>query len=110
MKAPEIIFLQWHGDRHPEDCCADDDVDPSGASWCWEQIFPADIEYIRMDKFDAVKRQRDELMAALRRLSFAATCRDNSMCVGDAIRLTEVKAELAAANEHACAAIAKVEG
>ena len=66
MKAPEIIFLQWHGDCHPEDCCADDDVDPSGASWCWEQVFPADIEYIRMDKLNAVKRQRDQLLAALK--------------------------------------------
>lgn len=60
MKTPEIIFLQWHGDCHPEDCSNDDDVDPSGASWYWEQIFPADIEYIRMDKFNEVTKQRDE--------------------------------------------------
>lgn len=66
MKTPEIIFLQWHGDCHPEDCCNDDDVDPSGASWCWEQIFPADIKYVRMDKFNEVKKQWDELQEAVK--------------------------------------------
>jgi len=46
-----------------------------------------------------------DLLDALNRLSFAAECRDNTM--GDACRLIEVKAELAAAKEQAIAAIAK---
>ena len=50
-------------------------------------------------------QQRDELLAALRRLSFAALCRDSTM--GDPCRLMEVRAELHAANMHATAAIAK---
>ena len=50
-------------------------------------------------------QQRDELLAALRRLSFAALCRDSTM--GDPCRLIEVKAELAAAAKAADAAIAK---
>lgn len=53
-----------------------------------------------------IKRERDDLLAALDRLSFAAACRDNTS--GDPIRLIEVKAELAAASEAARAAIAKV--
>lgn len=49
-----------------------------------------------------------DLLAALERLSFAALCRDST--TGDQCRLIEVKAELAAANEQACAAIAKAKG
>lgn len=55
-----------------------------------------------------MNRQRDELLAALERLSFAATCRDNTM--GDQCRLIEVRFELSAANEQAIAAIASVKG
>jgi hypothetical protein len=58
--------------------------------------------------FDAVVAQRDKLLDALRRLSFAALCRDSTS--GDPCRLIEVKAELAAAAKHADAAIAKVKG
>jgi hypothetical protein len=47
----------------------------------------------------------DDLLAALERLSVAAMCRDNTM--GDQCRLIEVKAELAAANTQAIAALAK---
>ena len=53
MKAPETIYLQWYGDVDPELVDHEPDVDPSGASWCWEQIFPADIEYIRKESADA---------------------------------------------------------
>ena len=49
MKTPETIYLQWYGDVDPELVDHEPDVDPSGASWCWEQIFPADIEYMRKD-------------------------------------------------------------
>lgn len=50
--------------------------------------------------------QKQELLDALKRLSFAAMCRDNTM--GDPSRLIEVKAELMAANKHACEVITKV--
>jgi hypothetical protein len=49
-----------------------------------------------------------ELLAALKRLSFAASCRDNTS--GDPIRVMEVRAELAEATLQAAAAIAKAEG
>lgn len=55
-----------------------------------------------------ITRQRDELLAALERLSFAAECRDNTM--GDACRLIAVKAELVAANRQAINAIANAKG
>jgi len=54
MKTPETIYLQWYGDASPELVDHDPDIDPDGASWCWEQIFPADIEYVRRDAVDAV--------------------------------------------------------
>ena len=53
-------------------------------------------------------KQRDELLAALERLAFAAQCRDNT--TGDQCRLIEVRAELAAAAANASAAITKVKG
>jgi hypothetical protein len=49
-----------------------------------------------------------DLLKALERLSFAAMCRDNVM--GDPCRLLDAKAELAAANQQACAAVAKARG
>lgn len=58
--------------------------------------------------FERTKQQRDELLSALERLSFAALCRDNTM--GDQCRLIEVRAELAEANRHATAVMAKVKG
>lgn len=54
------------------------------------------------------RRQRDELLAALERLSFAAMCRDSTM--GDPCRLIEVRAELAAANKQACVTIDSIRG
>lgn len=48
--------------------------------------------------------QQKELLAALKRLSSAALARDATM--GDPCRLIEVRAELAAANRQAMAAIA----
>lgn len=55
-----------------------------------------------------LERQRDELLKALERLSFAAARRDTTM--GDPCNLIAVKEELAAANRQAMAAIAKATG
>ena len=51
MKIPETIYLQWFGDYDPDMLSESDrdEIDPDGASWCWEQIFPHDIEYVRKD-------------------------------------------------------------
>ena len=51
MKTPETIYLQWFGDYDPDMLGESerDAIDPDGASWCWEQIFPHDIEYVRKD-------------------------------------------------------------
>ena len=51
MKTPETIYLQWFGDYDPDMLSESerDAIDPDGASWCWEQIFPHDIEYMRKD-------------------------------------------------------------
>ena len=51
MKTPETIYLQWFGDYDPDMQSESerDEIDPDGASWCWEQIFPHDIEYVRKD-------------------------------------------------------------
>lgn len=51
MKTPETIYLQWFGDYDPDMLSESerDAIDPYGASWCWEQIFPHDIEYMRKD-------------------------------------------------------------
>lgn len=56
MKTPETIYLQWFGDYDPDMLSESerDAIDPSGASWYWEQIFPHDIEYVRKDAVDAI--------------------------------------------------------
>ena len=51
-------------------------------------------------------QQRDDLLKALERLSFAAECRENTP--GDPYRLIAARAELVAATESANAAIGKV--
>lgn len=73
-----------------------------GRKWADEVMAAVGVEH------DTPEQQRDILLAALERLSFAAMCRDNTM--GDPSRLIEVKAELSAANEQAIAAIARVKG
>lgn len=75
----------------------------------WPNVVTLENAWDKMagSRMDA-EMQRDKLLAALKRLSFAAMCRDNTM--GDPCRLIEVKAELLAANAQAIAAIAKVEG
>lgn len=57
---------------------------------------------------EEITKQRDELLAALDRLAFAAECRDNT--TGDQCRLIEVRAELAAAAANARAVIAAATG
>lgn len=51
--------------------------------------------------------QYEELLAALKQITDAADCRDNTM--GDACRLITVKADLASAAKNAREVIAKVE-
>lgn len=62
MKIPETIYLQWFGDYDP-DMLSElerDAIDPDGASWCWEQIFTHDIEYVRKESADkAIKMMQD---------------------------------------------------
>ena len=57
-----------------------------------EQQFRNEITTLRQ-RVAELEKQRDELLAALERLSFAAMCRDSTM--GDQCRLIEVMAELA---------------
>jgi hypothetical protein len=42
---PERIWLQLHGDSEPEYPVTCDE----SVTWCWESIFPQDIEYVRAD-------------------------------------------------------------
>jgi hypothetical protein len=64
MKIPETIYLQWFGDYDPDLLGQSDldGVDPDGVCWCWEQIFPHDIEYVRKESADkAIKMMQDGL-------------------------------------------------
>jgi len=65
----------------------------------WDAAISAAVEAIK---------QRDDLLAALDRLAFAAECRDNTS--GDPARLIEVKAELQAASAEANAVAARIKG
>ena len=58
MRVPETIFLQWFGDYDPDMLSESerDGIDPDSASWCWEQIFPHDIEFRRRDLADEAMR------------------------------------------------------
>jgi hypothetical protein len=58
------------------------------------------------ERIQELEQQRDALLDAIKRLSFAAACRDNTM--GDPIRAMEVRAELMAANKRAREVIANV--
>lgn len=71
------------------------------------QATPASSQIIWLEgRVAELEEDRDALLAALERLSFAAMCRDNTM--GDQCRLIEVKAELAAANKQAAEAFTSV--
>ena len=66
---PERIYLQLYGDmdvdevkNEPSDIVAD--VLASGdVSWCAEQIFSADIEYIRIDLYEQLQAENEQLKA-----------------------------------------------
>lgn len=42
--APDIIWLQWHGDGRPDD---HGEVDNRDVTWCQDKIYEHDIEYVR---------------------------------------------------------------
>lgn len=52
MKAPEKIYLQVCGDCNDNDCknCKFEDL-KDNVTWCKDEIFDKDIEYIRTDVF-----------------------------------------------------------
>lgn len=53
---PERIFLQLHGYCEPEYPITIDE----SVTWCWEQIFPQDIEYVRSDVAEKMVRKARE--------------------------------------------------
>jgi len=72
MKTPETIYLQWFGDYDPDMLSESerDAIDPDGASWCWEQIFPHDIEYVRKESSDkAIHGQREVMNYLIQQVS-----------------------------------------
>lgn len=72
MKQPETIYLQWFGDYDPDMLSESerDAIDPDGASWCWEQIFPHDIEYVRKESSDkAIHGQREVMNYLIQQVS-----------------------------------------
>lgn len=46
--APDVIWLQLHGDADPE-IEGPADYQSPGVTWCWEQIYNQDVQYIRAD-------------------------------------------------------------
>jgi len=68
---PVIIYLQWYGDEDP-DCLTvtEKSRKPSldEVSWCWEQIFPYDVIYIRNDKYAELEAQNAALSAQVAEL------------------------------------------
>jgi predicted esterase len=61
--APERIWLQLYGDASPDDGPVD--YRNNEVTWCWENIFEHDIEYIRADIHSAeVERLREALRRA----------------------------------------------
>lgn len=83
------------------------------ADWfCRNVSDPSDFRWTHMaDSAAELRRlqaERDTLLEVLKRLSFAALCRDTTM--GDPCQLITVKAELQAANKQASDTISKVTG
>lgn len=64
---PLIIYLQWHGDEDPEFLTEEEKSRKptlDEVSWCWEQIFPYDIIYIRNDKYAELEQKNVALEQA----------------------------------------------
>ena len=64
---PVIIYLQWHGDEDPEFLTEEEKSRKptlDEVSWCWEQIFPYDIIYIRNDKYAELEQKNVALEQA----------------------------------------------
>ena len=71
--APNRIWLQWHGDEDPADWPNHPDPIGSDVTWCAEQIYEHDVQYVRYEHLPNanVLALKDEIMR-LRRIADAA--------------------------------------
>lgn len=61
LTLPEHIWLQWHGDGDPKDT---GEVEPSEVTWCRDQVFKQDVEYVRAQfLFDLLEQAEAEISA-----------------------------------------------
>jgi hypothetical protein len=49
-EVPERIYLQWYGDAEPVEG-AIYEVPHDGVTWCVDEIFNSDVEYVRADLY-----------------------------------------------------------
>jgi hypothetical protein len=56
MTAPITIYLQWYDDDEPGG---------EGITWCVDKIEDEDVEYIRIDIYEALQRENAELHTKL---------------------------------------------
>lgn len=68
--SPVRIFLQWHGDAEPGDHI--DPPDASDVTWCKEQIWKHDVEYIRADRVKILIDALDGLAMPCTRADYTA--------------------------------------
>ena len=56
--APDVIFLQWHGDGDPDEL---GEVYEEEVTWAAERIFDHDIEYVRRDGVCVWRYEYDQI-------------------------------------------------
>lgn len=71
-EAPKRIWLQWHGDADPE--LELGDVATGEVSWCENQVYNRDVEYVRTDEVERLGKcpscgstEREELVWQVRK-------------------------------------------
>jgi len=44
---PKELWLQWYGDRSPDEMLPRDDIYTTDVTWCTEKMFSHDVKYVR---------------------------------------------------------------
>lgn len=44
---PKELWLQWYGDRSPDEMLPGDDIDVTDVSWCATKMWRDDVKYVR---------------------------------------------------------------
>lgn len=69
-RIPSVIYLQYYG-VDQRDMMIDPPQGWEERTWCQDRIFDTDVPYIRLSKYNTMKKQLDEAVGLLEKIELA---------------------------------------